>query len=167
MTGSEEHSLVVLTCGIAGAGKTTYAQRLESEGYVRLSIDEEIWRQFGRYDVDYPAERYPELQRQAEQMLRRALVDLVRQGRNIVVDISLWRRSSRDEYKTIVEEAGGHWRLVYLRAAPELLRRRLAARESRRDANAAFPITKDILELYLRDFEEPHDEDEEIIDVRP
>lgn len=30
-------SRVVLMCGIAGAGKTTYARRLERDGYVRLS----------------------------------------------------------------------------------------------------------------------------------
>jgi len=33
---------VVLLCGVAGAGKTTYAKRLETCGHVRLSIDEEI-----------------------------------------------------------------------------------------------------------------------------
>ena len=30
-------------CGIAGAGKTTYAKALEASGWVRLSIDEEVW----------------------------------------------------------------------------------------------------------------------------
>ena len=39
-------------CGVAGSGKTTYAQRLEAEGYVRLSIDEEIWQRFGRFGID-------------------------------------------------------------------------------------------------------------------
>jgi hypothetical protein len=34
-------------CGIAGSGKTTYAQRLQHAVFKRLSIDEEIWRRFG------------------------------------------------------------------------------------------------------------------------
>ncbi len=29
-------------CGVAGSGKTTYAQGLEAQGYTRLSVDEEI-----------------------------------------------------------------------------------------------------------------------------
>ena len=38
-----DFSLVVLMCGIAGSGKTTLSQNLEKHGYVRLSIDEEVW----------------------------------------------------------------------------------------------------------------------------
>jgi predicted kinase len=164
VSGSDERPVVVLTCGIAGSGKTAYAQRLEQEGYVRLSVDEEIWRRFGRYAVDYPANRYPVLQRQAEDALRQSLVQLVGEGRNVVVDLSLWRRSLRDEYKALVERAGGRWRLVYLRASLELLRQRLAARNDRQDANAAFPITDEVLQRYLAGFEEPRDEGEEIIE---
>jgi predicted kinase len=164
VSGSAERPAVVLTCGIAGSGKTTYAQRLEREGYVRLSVDEEIWRRFGRYGVDYPGDRYPVLQRRTEDALRQSLVRLVGQGRNVVVDLSLRRRSLRDEYKALVESAGGRWRLVYLRASPELLRQRLAARNDRRDANAAFPITGEILQRYLAGFEEPQGEGEEIIE---
>ena len=36
--------LVVMMCGVAGAGKTTLAKQLEAAGYLRLSIDEEVWR---------------------------------------------------------------------------------------------------------------------------
>jgi septin family protein len=32
--------LVVMMCGVAGSGKTTFSQQLEKEGFVRLSIDE-------------------------------------------------------------------------------------------------------------------------------
>jgi adenylylsulfate kinase-like enzyme len=50
MTGPERKKRpeVVLMCGVDGAGKTTYAKRLEVGEHVRLSIDEEIWRRFGR-----------------------------------------------------------------------------------------------------------------------
>lgn len=36
-------SLVVMMCGIAGSGKSTFSQHLEKYGFVRLSIDEEVW----------------------------------------------------------------------------------------------------------------------------
>jgi len=41
---------------------------------------------------------------------------------------------------------------------PDVLRRRLAARSRRVDSDAAFPITDDLLNTYLRDFEWSHDE---------
>jgi predicted kinase len=155
---------VVLLCGIAGSGKTTYAKALEAEGYVRLSVDEEIWRRWGRYGVDYPPGRYPALSEQAESHVRADLVTLVRAGRRVVVDLSLWHRTAREEYKALIEEAGGQWRLLYLRASPAVLHERLTARRDRGDANA-FPVTEATLARYLREFEPPTDEGEEIIDV--
>jgi predicted kinase len=155
----------VLTCGLPGAGKTTYAQRFERAGYVRLSIDEEVWRRFGRYGVDYESERYAELSAIAESALRGRLVMLIGQGRNVVVDFTFWQRARRERYKQLIIDAGGTWRLVYLRVDPALLRRRLAHRTGRFDANAAFPITEDILASYLASFEEPDGEGEEVIIV--
>ena len=55
---SPRPSRVVLMCGVAGAGKTTYAKELEAQGYARLSIDEEVWERFGRYGVDYDPSMY-------------------------------------------------------------------------------------------------------------
>ncbi|WP_255398301.1 AAA family ATPase [Salirhabdus sp. Marseille-P4669] len=43
--------LVIMMCGVAGSGKTTFSQQLEKEGFIRLSIDEEIWATKGRYGV--------------------------------------------------------------------------------------------------------------------
>lgn len=130
---------VVMTCGIAGAGKTTYALGLERQGYVRLSIDEEIWRRFGRYGIDYDAAQYAHHSVQAEAALQARLPELI-------------------------EDAGGSWQLIYLKASPTLLRRRLDERRQRFDANAAFPITPTLLDAYLGAFEAPCDEGETIVD---
>ena len=100
--------IVVLICGIAGSGKTTCARELENAGYVRLSIDEEVWERFGRYGVDYSLAQYDEHSAIVERVLRARLVRLF-------------------------------------------------------DANAAFPITDDILAAYLDAFEEPSGEGEELV----
>jgi predicted kinase len=150
-------------CGVAGAGKTTYAQELETQGYMRLSIDEEVWKRFGRYGVDYEPSTYPAHSAEAEAVLKQKLVDLIHAGRNVVVDYSFWERSTRDHYKCLIVEAGGRWSLVYLKVSPELLRERLVARRIRFDANAAFPITDTLLMRYLDSFQEPQDEGETVI----
>jgi predicted kinase len=161
-----ERPEVVLTCGIAGSGKTTYAKQLEADGYVRLSVDEEIWRRFGRYGVEYQADQYAEHTETATAALRQQLLELIAQGRNVVIDSALWQRARREEYTTAVTRAGGRPRLVYLKADEALLRRRLHARSERFDANAAFPITDELLDHYLRVFEPPSGEGEEVTSYR-
>ena len=154
----------MLLCGLAGSGKTTYAQGLEASGHVRLSIDEEVWGRFGRFGIDYDPARYAEFSALAEETLRGRLVVLVEQGRDVVVDFSFWQRAARDGYKRLIEDAGGSWCLVYFKADQVLLRRRLQDRSRRFDANAAFPITDELLSSYAAGFEEPYDEGEEVID---
>lgn len=62
---------VIMMCGICGSGKTTYAKQKEKEGYVRLSIDEEMWKTYGRKGIDYPNEQYEKLSEIVEWHSRR------------------------------------------------------------------------------------------------
>ena len=54
-------SKVIMMCGVCGSGKTTYAKKKEQEGYIRLSIDEEMWKLYGKKGIDYPEEQYEKL----------------------------------------------------------------------------------------------------------
>jgi predicted kinase len=156
--------LVVLMCGVAGSGKTTFAQQLEKEGFARLSIDEEIWKTHGRYGIDFSEEKYEKYKDEAEVKLRHQLVMLIQNKQHVVVDFSFWQRSRRERYKRLIEDAGGEWRLVYLKVHPDDLRERLRIRSQRFDANAAFPITEAILTSFLNGFEVPEDEGEIVIE---
>lgn len=156
---------VVMMCGIAGSGKTTYAKVLEARGFVRLSIDEYIWAQFGRFGVDYPAARYEELQRIAEEANFQRLGTLVRERVACVIDYSFWSRTKRQEYRRFVEDAGGQVTLLYLHATSEVLRKRLQVRNQTCDANAAFAIDQKTLERFIAGFEEPCGDEEAIVVV--
>ncbi|MBD3919319.1 ATP-binding protein [Paenibacillus sp. PR3] len=156
--------IVIMMCGIAGAGKTTRSKQLEAHGFDRLSIDEEVWQTFGRYGVDYPVEQYRANLDEAHKRLISQLVAYIQENKSVVVDSSFWNRRERDRYKQIIEEAGGCWRLLYLRVQPDELRRRLKIRSERFDANAAFPITEELLARFISGFEEPSGEGEFIID---
>ena len=160
MTGPRSPEVVAM-CGVAGSGKTTHARRLETEGYVRLSIDEEVWAHFGRHGIDYPAEEYARLSGLAEEAVRHQLMELLAAGRDVVLDLSFWSRAERERYQRLVEDAGGRWRLVFLDVPVEELRRRLRARPV--DANGAFPITDDLLAAYLAGFERPDGEGADVL----
>lgn len=157
--------IVVLMCGIAGSGKTTFSQFLEKHGYIRLSIDEEVWSVNGRYGIDYDTGKYREHLDEAHERLRNKLIQLIEDKKQVVIDSSFWNRSNRDEYKRLIESHEGKWKLIYLKVHPDELRKRLKIRSQRFDANAAFPITEEILTSYIHGFEEPRDEGEMVIEL--
>jgi predicted kinase len=159
-----EPGLVILMCGVAGSGKTSFSTKLASKGFTRLSIDEEIWGRFGRYGLDYTPEDYPGHVSAARDAIKDVLLQLLARRQPAVVDSSFWSRAHRDSYKELIENAGGAWRLVYLRAPENLLRERLEERGRRFDANAAFPIGADELTKFLKDFQTPIDEGEMVIE---
>jgi len=151
-----------MMCGLAGSGKTTYARRLEGRGYLRLSVDEIIWRCLG-YDLALldPAEREHHLAT-AEQELREELIGLITARKPVILDKSFWNRAARDRYKALIEKHGGTWRLIYLKADPATLRRRLAIRNTQAGPNSV-TVSAELLDSYLAGFEEPHGEGEHII----
>lgn len=163
-----EHSAstptVILLCGVAGSGKTTYSQQLELQGFVRLSIDEEVWETNGRFGVDYAAENYGQLSGEAEDRLRNKLVALLHNGTDVVVDFSFWQKQRRERYRQLIESNGGICQLIYLKATPAVVTQRLNARNSRRYANAAFPIDAAMIGRFFDGFEEPDGEGETVVE---
>lgn len=155
--------LVVMMCGVAGSGKTTFSQLLEKEGFVRLSIDEEIWATHGRYGIDFPNESMEEFDKAAEQKLRNKLIELIHNKQQVVIDFSFWNRAKRDSYKRMIEKSGGKWKLIYLKVHKDDLRARLKRRNNRFDANA-FPVTEELLAIYLNSFEIPEGEGELVVE---
>ncbi|KPI06156.1 hypothetical protein OK006_6585 [Actinobacteria bacterium OK006] len=163
-TGQEPEPVVYLLVGLTGSGKTTYAKRrLESAGAVRLSVDELVHERHGRYGVDYPERQYFELEAPVVAEVRERLTGLVAAGRDVVLDHGLWLRSAREEWKKLVESAGGQWRLLYFPVERAELLRRLDERNARGDANA-LAVTESALDDFYARFEPPQDEGEEIIE---
>lgn len=154
--------VVVMMCGVAGAGKTTYAKGLEREGFVRLSVDEVVWRRFGRDAAEFGAQDYERYKAEAVEELDAELLRLLGAGRSVVLDYSFWQRASRERYKALIEEHGGRWELLFLKADPGTLRRRLAVRNERGGANAV-TVSEELLSRYLAGFEEPVGEGERVI----
>ncbi|TMR27320.1 ATP-binding protein, partial [Actinomadura geliboluensis] len=82
---------VWLLVGLTGSGKTTFAKRLEERGVVRLSVDEEVFRRHGRYGVDFHESRWFELADPVAEEVYQRLGDLVKAGRDVVLDVGLER----------------------------------------------------------------------------
>ena len=156
-------SNVIMMCGVCGSGKTTYAKQKEKNRYVRLSIDEELWKTYGRKGIDYPDSRYEELSEKVEAMLCERLIRFMKDGKNVVIDFSFWSKENRDFYREIIAKAGGTAELVYMKASKETLQKRLKKRNTLLNANSPFIITNEILEHHYNNFEEPQGEGEIIL----
>lgn len=149
---------VVLMCGLAGSGKTTFSMELAAKGFERLGLDEEVWARFGRYGLDYPAEAYDGHLAAARAILIEKLSSHMIASRAVVVDSAFWSRAHRDDFKLRIAAAGRPWSLVYMKTPEAVLRARLAVRAERFDANAALPIDEATFSQFLRSFQEPMDE---------
>lgn len=147
---------VVLLCGVAGAGKTTYARTLERSGYLRLSYDEEMWA-LGHDSRTAP----PEVLAAADEKVRARLREAVAAGTPVVLDASLSTRAIRDEFRALVRAAGGTPRLVLVDAPAAVVDARMRERAARDDADAlhldpaASRAYRDAFEFPADD--EPHD----------
>ncbi|GAA3958526.1 hypothetical protein GCM10022246_10110 [Pedobacter ginsengiterrae] len=158
---SDKHNLkVVIMCGLAGSGKTTFSQILEKHNFMRLSIDEEIWAKYGRYGIDYSKDHYGAIQTKAYKSLLHRFYDHLKCRDNIVVDMSFWQRKKRNEFKRIIESEGGKSFLIYMDTPISIIKKRLAYRKNRFDANSAFPITDLMLNEFVSSFEIPENEEQ-------
>lgn len=72
---------LVLMCGLAGSGKSTYARGLEERGWTRFSVDAELWRR-GLRDQGVPADVDERVRARQRDEIARALGE----GEEVVVD---------------------------------------------------------------------------------
>ena len=168
---SNTRPIVLMLCGIAGAGKSTLAKAVVEElpRFTRLSIDEILFEKHGLFGVDYPADHnlYEQYQDEADQIYLEHFHRLLRAEKDLVLDRSFYAKEDRDEFKRMIEDEGGRWILVYLEVDDkEYLWRRICARSAEaRNANSALDISRELFETYWAGFEHPKGEGELTLDV--
>jgi predicted kinase len=139
---------VVFMCGPAGAGKSTVARRMEAEGFVRLSFDQEAWSRGIR---KMPLAE--DVHRDIAAQLRRRLVDLVVGGHDVVLDFSFWSRALRGEWRGVVEPLGVTPEIILLPTDRATCLARVAAR--RRAHGDDFALDAATAAAYFDHFEPP------------
>ncbi|MCM1332247.1 MAG: ATP-binding protein [Bacteroides sp.] len=148
---------VALLCGVSGSGKTTFARQLAGIGFEHLSLDGIMWDEFG----DFSPEEFMTYSRKAHERLKERLRDAIANGRKAVVDATLCKRSTRDEYRKLLDDAGAKYRLVYCHADAATLRERLHRRNAAPGREAAI-VTDEMLDRFLMGFQPPMDDEPHI-----
>src|SRR6185437_1506459 len=139
---------VIFMCGPAGSGKSTVARQYERQGMTRLSVDQEAWAR-GVTAMPLP----PAVRGDIERALRARLLDLVRAGSDVVLDLSFWSRGMRDEYRALLRPLGVVPETVYLATDRATVLRRVSARAARDGDD--FRLSAELAARYFDHFEAP------------
>jgi predicted kinase len=149
-----------LICGKAGAGKTTLAKKLENEEKViRLSKDEWILSLFGR---SLTSEEWNKAELRVCTTLTQFASDLLAQGKSVALDFGFWYRKERLSAKQIADSAGAKAKLYYLATTDEIRRERVLARNAQPDP-ASVEISQEQLNMQGDWFEEPSEDEMELV----
>jgi predicted kinase len=152
----------VLMCALPGAGKTQLSRSLVERGFVRLCPDEEMWKRYGQYGVDFPRGEFRVRERPVLDDIAADLYRHLSNGHDVVVDHGFWTPEERAEWEEISTSAHSVPILVYLAAPHDERWSRIKKRNAlaHSDPNSIFFSEEDLKRFAGRFIppgpEEPH-----------
>jgi len=151
--------IVYLLCGFIGAGKTTFAKKLEEKtGAVRITKDEWSISIIGN---DPTIDGYAEWDTKIIELSRNVAFQLAEKGIDVIMDEGFWEKETRDKMKRRIEAIGAQVVLYYLDTPIETMRERVVGRNNNL-TKESFKISREMLDNYLK-YWEPPSEDEDYV----
>lgn len=152
-------SIVYLICGFIGAGKTTFAKKLEEKtGAVRIVKDEWSIRLIGN---DPTIKGYAQWDQKIIGLSRDVAFYLAEKGIDVIMDEGFWEKETRDEMRRRIEAIGAKAVMYYVETPIETIRERVLGRNSNL-TKESFKISREMLDNYLT-YWQPPGEDEDYI----
>jgi len=146
--------------GFLGAGKTTFAKRLEKEQQaLRFTHDEWMNELYGD---DPPAELFEEYARRVFRVMEMTWTRCLTVGTSVILDFGFWSRAEREKARALVAEHGGEAVLYRLNCADDVAWKRVSERN--RQLAGGLLIAPNTFEVLKARFE-PLADDEERIEV--
>jgi predicted kinase len=138
--------------GLPCSGKTTLAQKLESEqSALRLTTDEWHVRLFGQ-DAEEPEHdvRHTLIETMLWNIASRALA----LGTNVILDFGFWAREEREDFRLRAKQLGASSEVHFLDVSEDELMRRLEVRNSQL-SQESFHIPEDMMKPWIAFFQRP------------
>ena len=138
--------------GLPCSGKTTLAQKLESEkAALRLTPDEWQVRLFGQ-DAEEPEHdaRHTLIEIMLWNIASRALV----LGTNVILDFGFWAREEREDFRLRAKQLGASSEVHFLDVTEDELMRRLEVRNSQL-SQTSFYIPEEMMKSWIAFFQKP------------
>lgn len=145
-----------LMVGLPGAGKTTYAQKLEEEtGAVRFSPDEWHIFLFGDDFHQVEQEIHDSRHDRVEGLMWKVGQQLLRKGISVILDFGFWVEEQREEKRLEAAALGAGTKVCFLDTPLEELLRRLKARSAQNRDDVFATITEEDMRAWAALFEPP------------
>ncbi len=156
----KRQSIVYLICGFIGAGKTTFAKKLEEKtGAVRIVKDEWSIRLIGN---DPTIDGYAEWDRKIIDLSRDVAFNLAEKGIDVIMDEGFWEKETRDEMRRRIAAIGAKAVMYYLDTPIETIRERVVGRNNS-PTKESFKISREMLDNYLKDWQAPTEDEDYIL----
>jgi predicted kinase len=139
---------LILTCGLPGAGKTTFARQLAADRSALCLTKDEWLTALGSSPLDEPTRE------KVEHELWHLAQEILRLGVSVVLDFGLWARIERDEMRSVARGLDVGVELHYLDVPTDELWRRIQARNSQPPWDS-HPIRRADLDGWLSLFQAP------------
>jgi predicted kinase len=158
-TSMKKRPTVYVICGFIGAGKTTFAKKLEAEtGAVRITKDEWSISLIGN---DPTIEGYAEWDSKIIELSRNVAFQLAQKEIDVIIDEGFWEKDQRAEMRRRIDAIGAKAILCYLDTPVDTIRERVV-RRNEIPTKDSFQISRELLDHYLKSWE-PLTEDEDYV----
>ena len=154
-----------LICGFIGAGKTTFARKLEKEtGAVRFTKDEWMVAIFGNNPPKDALENdaFHEYDAKMTKLATEVALKCLTAGTSVIIDDGFWYRKQRDEIRQQLQDLGIVAKLYFIDTPVAAMKVRTVKRSENPPADS-FYITEQEFNDYLHMFQPPADDEECII----
>jgi predicted kinase len=154
-----------LIIGFIGAGKTTFARKLEKEiGVVRFTKDEWMVRIFGNssFKNKFENETFHEYDSKMAKLATDMALRCLTTGTSVIIDDGFWFKKQRDEMRQTLKNIGADAKFYYIDTPVDVMKARTVKR-SENSPEDSFYITEQEFNDYLKTFEPPTDDEEFIL----
>lgn len=149
---------VYMIAGQIGAGKTTFAKKLENEtNGIRFTPDEWI----KKLSLDsVPNKDFDSYFYSACDIAWNLAKKLINKRIDIILDFGFWKRQTRDKYKERIKACKAKWELYYVYCPDNIIRQRLKER-NKLSFDESIVISEQMYDYFSPEFEAPIIEEEQ------
>lgn len=149
-----------LIYGFAGAGKTTFAQKLEAEiSAIRFTHDEWMVKLYGHNPEE---QKFSDYYNRISDLIWNLTIQLLGLNQDVILDFGFWSRKSRDEARYKAKGANAQVKLYYVTCSEEVMRNRVAKRNNNLSSDSLL-IDENAFEIFKQSYEALEDDENYIL----